>query len=111
MNPAGRILNRFSKDMGQMDELLPVSLEGATTLFLRSIGVIIINAWANWISVLIALPTMISFYLLRQYYIYTAREVKRLDGVLRSPLYNHVTNSMAGYLSIKGKRLIFFAKN
>ena len=92
--------------MGQMDELLPVSLEGATTLFLRSIGVIIINAWANWISVLIALPTMISFYLLRQYYIYTAREVKRLDGVLRSPLYNHVTNSMAGYLSIKGKRFI-----
>ena len=33
----------------------------------------------------------------------TAREVKRLDGVLRSPLYNHVTNSMNGYVSIKGE--------
>lgn len=24
-NPVGRILNRFSKDMGQMDELLPLT--------------------------------------------------------------------------------------
>ena len=43
------------------------------------------------------------FVLLRQYYQMTAREVKRLDGVLRSPLYNHVTNSMNGYVSIKGE--------
>ena len=43
------------------------------------------------------------FVVLRQYYQMTAREVKRLDGVLRSPLYNHVTNSMNGYVSIKGE--------
>jgi len=45
-------------------------------------------------SVIIAFPTIALFYLLRQYYLRTAREVKRLDGVLRSPLYNHVSNSM-----------------
>ena len=66
-----------------MDEMLPISLEDATTLFLRSLGVMVINAWANWFSAIIALPTIISFYLIRQYYIHTAREVKRLDGVLR----------------------------
>ena len=69
--------------MSQMDEMLPISLEDATTLFLRSLGVMVINAWANWFSAIIALPTIISFYLIRQYYIRTAREVKRLDGVLR----------------------------
>ena len=69
--------------MSQMDEMLPISLEDATTLFLRSLGVMVINAWANWFSAIIALPTIISFYLIRQYYIHTAREVKRLDGVLR----------------------------
>ena len=66
-----------------MDEMLPISLEDATTLFLRSLGVMVINAWANWFSAIIALPTIFSFYLIRQYYIHTAREVKRLDGVLR----------------------------
>ena len=37
-NPSGRILNRFSKDMAQMDELLPVALEDAITLFARTLG-------------------------------------------------------------------------
>ena len=62
--------------MGQMDELLPIALEDALTLFLRSLGVMIINAWANWISVAIALPTIVLFIWLRQYYLKTAREVK-----------------------------------
>lgn len=100
-NPSGRILNRFSKDMAQMDELLPIALEDAITLFARTIGVLIINAWANWFSVAIAIPTIVSFILIRQYYIKTARDVKRLDGVMRSPMYNHVSNSVQGYLSIK----------
>ena len=120
-NPAGRILNRFSKDMGklstfyflgrfkvnlgQMDELLPVALEDAISLFLRALGVMIINSVANWFSVLIAIPTIIVFIWLRQYYLKTAREVKRLDGIMRSPMYNHVTNSIQGYLSIKGRVL------
>lgn len=60
-----------------------------------------------WISAIFADFTGFSldivFVLLRQYYQMTAREVKRLDGVLRSPLYNHVTNSMNGYVSIKGE--------
>ena len=80
--------------LGQMDELLPVALEDAITLFLRALGVMIINSVANWFSVLIAIPTILVFIWLRQYYLKTAREVKRLDGIMRSPMYNHVTNSI-----------------
>ena len=82
-----------------MDELLPISLEDSVTLFMRSLGVMVINAWANWFSIAVALPTIAVFILLRQYYLHTAREVKRLDGVLRSPLYNHVSNSMQDTVS------------
>ena len=77
-----------------MDELLPVALEDAITLFLRALGVMIINSVANWFSVLIAIPTILVFIWLRQYYLKTAREVKRLDGIMRSPMYNHVTNTI-----------------
>ena len=104
-NPSGRILNRFSKDMSQMDELLPVAFEDALTLFSQTLGVLIINAWANWFSVAIAVPTFVSFFMIRQYYIKTARDVKRLDGVMRSPVYNHVSNSIQGHLSIKAYQL------
>ena len=77
-----------------MDELLPVALEDAITLFLRALGVMIINSVANWFSALIAIPTILVFIWLRQYYLKTAREVKRLDGIMRSPMYNHVTNTI-----------------
>ena len=70
--------------------------EDAITLFARTLGVLIINAWANWFSVAIAIPTIASFFFIRQYYIKTARDVKRLDGVMRSPMYNHVSNSIQG---------------
>ena len=35
-------------NLGQMDELLPVALEDAISLFLRALGVMIINSVANW---------------------------------------------------------------
>ena len=59
VNPAGRILNRFSQDMQQMDELLPENIEFTLFIFLKCLGVIIINAWTNWISIIIAIPTFI----------------------------------------------------
>ena len=49
-----------------MDELLPVALEDAISLFLRALGVMIINSVANWFSVLIAIPTSIVFIWWRQ---------------------------------------------
>lgn len=84
-----------------MDELLPVALEDAITLFLRALGVMIINSVANWFSVLIAIPTILVFIWLRQYYLKTAREVKRLDGIMRSPMYNHVTNTIQVLYTMK----------
>lgn len=80
-NPSGRILNRFSKDMGAIDELLPSALIDCLQIGLTLLGIIIVVAIINpWLL----LPTGIAgfiFYLLRIFYLATGRSVKRLEGV------------------------------
>lgn len=79
-NPSGRILNRFSKDMGQVDEILPSVMIDVIQIFLSLGGIIVVVAIVNyWILI----PTVIIgiiFYLLRNFYLKTSRNVKRMEA-------------------------------
>lgn len=79
-NTSGRILNRFSKDMGNVDDRLPLVLVETLQIFLNVfavvIMVIIINYWLAIPSVVI----VIIFYFLRIFFLKTSRAVKRLEG-------------------------------
>ncbi|GJQ84115.1 hypothetical protein Trydic_g12088 [Trypoxylus dichotomus] len=100
-NPSGRILNRFSKDMGAIDELLPSALIDCLQIGLTLLGIIIVVAVVNpWLL----LPTCIVgfiFYLLRNFYLATGRSVKRLEGVTRSPVFSHLNASLQGLTTIR----------
>ncbi|CAG0907104.1 unnamed protein product, partial [Darwinula stevensoni] len=49
-NPIGRVLNRFSKDCGTLDELLPLIANDVTGIFLNVIGVVVLIGTVNpWI--------------------------------------------------------------
>lgn len=80
-NPAGRILNRFSKDMGAIDELLPTAMIDCLQIGLSLLGIIVVVAIVSpWLMI----PTVVIgviFYLLRIFYLRTSRNVKRLEGV------------------------------
>lgn len=79
-NPSGRILNRFSSDMGSIDEQLPlIFLETVQIAFLVAATIIVIGTLYPWMY----LPTVIMFvifYVLRMIYLKTSRDVKRLEG-------------------------------
>lgn len=80
-NTSGRVLNRFSKDMGAVDELLPMALIDCVQIGLALLGIIVVVAIANpWLLI----PTVvigIIFYYLRIIYLATSRSVKRLEGI------------------------------
>lgn len=80
-NTSGRILNRFSKDMGAIDELLPAAMIDCLQIGLALIGIIVVVGVVNpWLMI----PTLligIIFYFLRIFYLTTSRSVKRLEGV------------------------------
>lgn len=79
-NPSGRILNRFSKDMGQVDEMLPSVMIDVIQIFLQLGGIIIVIAVVNYWFII---PTVIIgtiFYYLRDYYLSSSRNIKRIEA-------------------------------
>lgn len=81
MQILGRILNRFSNDMGAIDELLPRASLDAVQVFLVMSGILmivfIVSPWMIAPSVALGLL----FYYLRVIYLKSAQDVKRLEGV------------------------------
>ncbi|GLV41553.1 uncharacterized protein CBL_06782 [Carabus blaptoides fortunei] len=100
-NPSGRILNRFSKDMGAIDELLPRAMVEAVQIFLVMSGIITMVVLVNPWMILPALVMGLVFYVVRVVYLATAQDIKRLEGITRSPVFSHVSASLDGLTTIR----------
>ncbi|KAJ3109757.1 hypothetical protein HK100_003232, partial [Physocladia obscura] len=104
-NPLGRVLNRFSRDQDVIDNTLPDSVRMFFISFGMAISTFCLVSYATTGWFLVALvPLMISYYYVQLMYRCSARELKRLDAVTRSPLYSHINESMTGVNTIKAYR-------
>lgn len=100
-NPIGRILNRFSKDIGHMDDLLPLTfLDFIQTLLLVISVIAVAAAVIPWILIPLV-PLSIIFVVLRRYFLETSRDVKRLESTTRSPVFSHLSSSLQGLWTIR----------
>ncbi len=79
-NPSGRILNRFSKDMGQVDEILPSVMIDVIQIFLSLGGILAVVSIVNYWFLFPTLTIAIFFYFLRSFYLKTSRSIKRLEA-------------------------------
>ncbi|CAN0562585.1 unnamed protein product [Rangifer tarandus platyrhynchus] len=100
-NPIGRILNRFLKDLGHMDDLLPLIFQDFIQTFLLVIGVVgVMVAAIPWIAIPVILLGII-FFVLRWYFLRTSQDVKRLECTTRSPVFSHLASSLRGLWTIR----------
>ncbi|XP_073944220.1 probable multidrug resistance-associated protein lethal(2)03659 [Choristoneura fumiferana] len=81
VNPSGRILNRFSKDMGAVDEVLPAALLDVLQIGLSLTGIVVVVAVVNYWLLLPTLLIGLVFYGLRIFYLASSRSIKRLEGL------------------------------
>ncbi|KAF9566218.1 hypothetical protein EC968_003800 [Mortierella alpina] len=100
-NPSGRIMNRFSKDMALVDELLPYVFYDTITIAIMLLGsvvtVCVVNPW-----IIISIPFILSAFAgLRYLYMNSSRQVKRIDSQSRSPIYSHLTETLDGLVSVR----------
>ncbi|KAM3966704.1 ATP-binding cassette sub-family C member 4-like [Aphomia sociella] len=100
-NPSGRILNRFSKDMGIMDEILPRLTLDTIQVFMVMTGILVMVAIVNPYMLITTVLCTVLMYLLTNFYLVSAQSIKRLEGVSRSPVFSHVSASMAGLATVR----------
>lgn len=80
-NPSGRVLNRFSRDMSNVDTLLPnISIEVLQRAMIYLV-IIVINGFVNpWLLIPALIMTAL-YYCLRRIYIGTGRCLKRNEAL------------------------------
>ncbi|KAG4077286.1 hypothetical protein HA402_009915 [Bradysia odoriphaga] len=100
-NPSGRILNRFSKDMGATDEFLPKAILDATQIILNMFGAIVVTAIVNPLFLIPVGVLGIFFIYVRKVYLKTGKNIKRLEGITRSPVFTHLAASLGGLSTIR----------
>eukprot|EP00301_Raphidiophrys_heterophryoidea_P005475 c12292_g1_i1.p1 GENE.c12292_g1_i1~~c12292_g1_i1.p1 ORF type:complete len:1600 (+),score=427.88 c12292_g1_i1:315-4802(+) len=100
-NPLGRVLNRFSKDQADIDR----SLAGAVSMFLRSVTqllstLVMISIITPFTST-VFIPLFALFVWVFSFFQRSAREVKRLDSLTRSPVYAFFNQTLVGSATVR----------
>lgn len=106
-NPSGRILNRFSKDMGIMDEIIPRTMLEAIQVMLVMTGIFVVILITNIYMVVALIVLGVFGFKLAVLYTNAAKDIKRMEGISRSPVFSHVKASYDGLATIRSS----FAQN
>ncbi|KAG0373773.1 hypothetical protein BGX24_011258 [Mortierella sp. AD032] len=101
VTPQGRILNRFSSDIGDIDEMVPESFITLLTCISNFIGTLMILTFATP-TFAFTLPLVgLVYMIIQNYYIRTSSMLRRLDSITKSPMYQHFSESLNGLSSIR----------
>lgn len=98
---AGGILNRFSKDIAILDDLLPLTIFDFIQLILIVIGAVTVVSILQPYIFLATVPVIVAFILLRAYFLHTSQQLKQLESEGRSPIFTHLVTSLKGLWTLR----------
>uniref|UniRef100_A0A8C9SE94 ATP-binding cassette, sub-family C (CFTR/MRP), member 3 n=1 Tax=Scleropages formosus TaxID=113540 RepID=A0A8C9SE94_SCLFO len=94
--PIGRIINRFSKDIYVIDEVLPSTVLMFLGTFFSSMSTMIVIISSTPIFAVVIAPLALIYFFVQRFYVATSRQLKRLESVSRSPIYSHFSETITG---------------
>jgi len=105
VNPTGRILNRFSKDLAVLDDIIPWVFFDFANVSLACLGTLALLAAVNPYLLLVIAPLSLAFYQLRERFLAVSRVIKRVEATSRSPIYSILTECAGGLTTIRAFNL------
>lgn len=100
-NPSGRIINRFSRDLDELDNKIPMMVE-----FLLQSGAIILVQFlipvaAFPILIILVILASVLYYVLGKCLMSGIRETKHLENIVRAPVVQQLASTVSGLAVIR----------
>ncbi|KAJ1946018.1 hypothetical protein GGF37_001399 [Kickxella alabastrina] len=113
VTPLGRIINRFSSDLRECDEALPRAISELVHTVANVLSAILVILFTMPFMLVIVIPLAFAYRYLQQLYLFSSREVRRLDSTTRSPVISHFQDSVGGISTIRtySQQSRFIAEN
>ncbi|PWN34606.1 uncharacterized protein FA14DRAFT_143920 [Meira miltonrushii] len=99
--PQGRITHRFSKDIDAIDNVVGETLRLFISTTVQAFGSIILVAIILPYFLAIAAVVVIAYVWTGMFYRPSSRELRRLNNVLRSKIYEHFSESLSGLATLR----------
>ncbi|KAF8943963.1 hypothetical protein BGZ47_004806 [Haplosporangium gracile] len=99
--PLGRIMNRFTKDMGTIDEDVASISSNLMFDFLGTLTVVIVITVITPKFLFPAFVITILFVAMANLYLRSSRELKRVESITKSPIFSHFGESLSGVATIR----------
>ncbi|CAK4398566.1 unnamed protein product [Aphanomyces euteiches] len=101
VTPVGRVLNRFSSDLDQVDSILPFFGVLALQFGFQIAGVIVVCAATSPYILIVYVPLVWLFQKIQVFYNRTSAELKRLESISRTPVINLISETINGISTIR----------
>lgn len=99
--PVGRILNRFSADFNLLNSRLGFESAYMLIFFMDCFGVVIAGLIVSPMLIVPAVVLVVTSLYYARKYLSAAREMRRLESVARSPIYEQINSSLSGLWTIR----------
>ncbi|MBW0487072.1 hypothetical protein O181_026787 [Austropuccinia psidii MF-1] len=111
--PVGVILNRFSRDVFVIDEVLARVFSSFFRTSASVISVVAVVSWTLPPFLAVCIPLMLVYRSVQIYYLATSRELKRIDATTKSPIFALFGETLAGMATIRayGEQGRFIGEN
>ncbi|KAK0727856.1 hypothetical protein B0T26DRAFT_748151 [Lasiosphaeria miniovina] len=101
VTPLGQMMNRFSKDLEAVDqEVAPIAI-GVMSCGLGIVVTVVLIAYITPGFLIAGVFITLAYVFLAQFYLHASRDLKRLESVERSPLFQQFGETLSGVTTIR----------
>lgn len=101
VTPLGQLMNRFSKDLEAVDQEISPTAIGVMSCALSLVVTVVLIAYITPGFLIAAVFIAGLFYLVATFYLRASRDLKRLESVQRSPLFQQFGETISGMTTIR----------